>query len=589
MGKSCLKMKKLLILTACAAMAASGCTGSGESKSSQTGLTQNAPDVIVNNVDDHQKEDTIQEQKPPAYVYYIKGGNLMGADVNAELGTDTNPSVIMEGIGEGFSPKSHFYNTQYQAEDGSFRAVNIAGEGDSDNGKLIVICSQDRSSEVIYEGYTYSMMCGSRLLFLVNEIDDNTDETQSDLYSYTPAEGKQLLVSDIYDYRPSEDGSAICFTRADENYDETLYLYKDGEELLLAERMEIAGVDKTCDNIYAQRYVYDEEQEYCELTRIAADGESQEILTKADGVSDYYLNPDHGSVYYFSDREQDDRALYYWSEGENMLISQHLTAVWEYIQDAQWLDGMPMMVYTAEQDGAQRIFAVIGETVSELLTPGFEADWVNDYLMYVTGDNQFYLGVTEADSSYQAVESRIYKYELEGNKLSQSPECVAQGTDISLIKEENGSIFYTDGDYPQSLYYDGKTILNNLYTESVLKTDNDEYFAFRGRISLPPGAFPLKWAWLQAFIQSRSQSLPDLMRITTAGSSKVFVRNIALCEAYAGGLVMLSDCGRSYPHEGTLMFYDGMSLKKIDEDVATFFPQDQDQFVDAVPWSWEWE
>lgn len=73
------------------------------------------------------------------------------------------------------------------------------------------------------------------------------------------------------------------------------------------------------------------------------------------------------------------------------------------------------------------------------------------------------------------------------------------------------------------------------------------------------------------------------MRITTAGSSKVFCGNAVQCEPYAGGMLLLSDCRDGYPYLGTLSFYNAAGIQVVDEDVAVFFQHDGSQFADAVP------
>ena len=53
-----------------------------------------------------------------------------------------------------------------------------------------------------------------------------------------------------------------------------------------------------------------------------------------------------------------------------------------------------------------------------------------------------------------------------------------------------------------------------------------------------------------------SQEAPDLVRLTKAGSSKVFMENVVQCEPYAG--------------------------------VTGFFQHGGERFVDAVPKEWDW-
>lgn len=156
----------------------------------------------------------------------------------------------------------------------------------------------------------------------------------------------------------------------------------------------------------------------------------------------------------------------------------------------------------------------------------------------------------------------------------------------SDLQPMDGGIFYTDYTQSADLYCNGKLLLKNAYTDSVLSTDHGGYFAFQEKMQLSPWMLPFKWRWLPKLIDSGNESLPRLMKITTDGSSETFKRNVALCESYAGGLIMLTDCGKSYPYTGTLTFYDGTRLKTIDKGVVVFYPHDEERFVSGIPWSW---
>lgn len=586
MGKNHYMMKKAAVLVICTALAVGGCAAPVGNQDGLTARTQSGTQMESS----HEKEDNHRIQKQPAYIYYIKDANLMRADVNADIEPGTNPSVIMEEIGESSSLES-YYEVQ-QTGDGSFLVFNFEEEGENYDYqyKIVAVDSADGEAEVVREGdgWADTLMCRGKVLIQAWESSDDTDDTPANLYSYAPGEGEQLLLSDVDSFSASEDGSVICFTRLDEEGNETLYIYRDGVESWLADDMTFAGADQSFDNIYAERYMYDEE--YCELVRIGRDGKSEEILTKDDGVAVYYLDPDSGGVYCFKYGEDDSESLYYWSDGEMRLLSGHVDAVWDYTQDLECLDGMPMLTYIVEENGEQKLFAAVDGTVSEFMTPGMEVNWMNSYLSYITGeDNELYLAVTGRDSSDQASESRIYQYRFTDGKMDWSPECVARGTSLGGIKLADGAIFYTDDAQTKDLYYAGKCILKNVYTDSVLVADHDEYFAFQRTMPLAQGMLPLKWAWIPKLLCSGSEPAPNLMRITTAGSSKQYLKNVALCEAYAGGLVMLSDCSKTYPHHGTLAFYGGMDLKVVDEDVTVFFQHDEEQLADCIPWSWAWD
>ena len=577
MGETTYKMKKMTALAICAALAVSGCAAPSGNQGSLLEPTQRADDTKTD----------IQVQKPPAYVYYVKEADLMRADVNSDMVPGVNPCVIMEGIGEGAGPRS-YYDAMHPAKDGSFLIFDFEAARDSSTDwRIVAVDPENGKAELVHEagGQVYTLMCGGKALIHAQEYSEDTGDTVFNLYSYAPGEGRQLLLADIFDFNASKDGSVIAFTRLDPEGGESLYILRNGEETRLADEMGLAGADEGFDNIYGVRYTYGEA--YCTLTRIGRDSQAEDILTKEDGSTDYYLDPHSGGVYYLRYGEDGYGSLYYWSDGEKHLLSDTVDRVCEYRQDLECLDGTSMITYAAKEDGTYGLSAAIDGVVSRFATPGIQMDRAGIYQSTITEDSShIYLAAVKLDHTYQAVESRIYKYGLNDGKLDPSPECVARGTYLDGIQPMDGGIFYTDYTQSADLYCNGKLLLKNAYTDSVLSTDHGGYFAFQEKMQLSPWMLPFKWRWLPKLIDSGNESLPRLMKITTDGSSETFKRNVALCESYAGGLIMLTDCGKSYPYTGTLSFYDGTRLKTIDKGVVVFYPHDEERFVSGIPWSW---
>ena len=596
-------MKSMAALAICAALAVSGCASVAGSRETLQDQAQREAVKEGGKETGNEDESRPAEPKDPVYVYYIKDSNLMRADINENMDPGSNPSVIMEGVGENCGLQS-YYNMQ-QAEDGSFLVFNL--ESDTDmfgyQEKLIAVSQEDGRARLIHEGNLYARMFGSRLLFQIEEeagaqntgdeqeTGDYLEEVQYNLYSYTPSEGIQLIAPDTYDFYPSEDGSSVCFTRMDQDYNGTVYVYRDGVESWLADDMEFAGADVGLDNIYLEQYVYNEGQEYYELVRIGRDGSKEEILTEDDGLASYYLTPDTGSIYYLTEEEEEKYSMYFWSGGEKQLLSHDVVSVWDFIQEPDWLDGKSMMIYMCEENGETALYAAIEGKVSELATPGISADWMNGWTGYITGNHDaVYLTVKrmESQDSYRTLESWIYKYELNGSQLSQPSAYAARGKNIGFIKDEGKGIFYTDHSNTLDLYYRDAPVLRDYTGGSILKNGEEDggYLAFREKGTLPPALLPYKWAWLSALVSFGEEPARDLMRISTDGSSEVYKRDVVMCEAYDQGLVMLSDCGASSPYHGTLSFYDGPDRKIIDKDVAVFFQYDDERFMDAFPWNW---
>lgn len=541
-GRNHGRIRRLLLLAACAALAAGGCAA------------QDGADSVQN----------------PAYVYYIKDADLMRADVNRPMEAGKNPSLVMKGVGEKANLKD--YHDVSLAEDGSFLVFQFETEGDrsGDDAMLAAVNSEDGTAQLIHEGYANTVMCGNKLLFQVESKSGEPSSPQYDLYSYTPEQGKKLEASGLYNFFPSKDGSVICFTKMDDEWIQDLYVAEDGREVLLADEMNYADANEDCSIIYGERTVEDGDGFYYELLKIGKDGTREPVLTKEDQAGSYYLDPDTGSLYTFVYGKEGRNSLYYSSEGEKELLSDQVSMVWEYIREPEWLDGKSMIIYQSGPVGKETLYAAVDGISSVFAVPDMPEDWLDGYYKNITGtEDGIYLTVSKLNGSYQAEESWLYRYKLSSGQLSQSPECVAHGTDLYLIDEKDGKAFYTDSiSGKHTLYYEGTRILDNVDPETLRQVGGSggEYFIF----------------------QEKDGAAPDLMRITTAGSSKVFCENAVQCEPYAGGMLLLSDCRDGYPYLGTLSFYDAAGIQVVDEDVAVFFQHDGSQFADAVPRDWDW-
>jgi len=596
MGKRRDRKRTAIVLSICAVMAAvmslGGCTapsanqsGTGTNQGNGSGGQNGTEDSAAAGQEERdqkaQNQDTWDQKTAPAYVYYIKNTDLMRADVNKVMDEGKNPSVVMKGAGPCANLKD-YYDVKI-SEDGSFLIFNFEMESEnfSVDEKLIAVNDRDGTAKVLYDGYAYTVMCRNRLLYQVPVKVDlkqqagqalssrkpyDISEQKYDLYSYTPQTGSCLEVEDVYNFYPSEDGAVICFTRKGEHGKERLYRYRDGKEEFLADDGQVAGVNGDCSNIYMSGFQEDGDLCYFEMDKINKNGTVEEILSKADRAGSYYLDSGSDRVYYSVYGEDGINSLYYYKEGEKKLLSDQVSMVWEFIEKPHWLAGEAMILYHINESGRSRLFAATDGIVSEFAVPDIRDNWVNDYDWYLAGsEDAVYLSLTKMDDSYQAQQSWIYEFDLKGGLPGQSPKCIANGTELDLVREEQESVFYTDYNTSQDLYCDGVKVLENFSTEGLLKTGQGEYFAFC----------------------AKERSAPDLMRITTAGSSKLFLENVVQCESFAGGLLLFSDCRTNYPYLGTLSFYSGPDIKVIDEDVTVFF-QHGDDFVDMVPWDWDW-
>ena len=168
-----------------------------------------------------------------------------------------DPSLVMEGVGEKANLKD--YHDVSLAEDGSFLVFQFETEGDrsGDDAMLAAVNSEDGTSQLIYEGYANTVMCGNKLLFQVESKSGEPSSPQYDLYSYTPEQGKKLEASGLYNFFPSKDGSVICFTKMDDEWIQDLYMAEDGKEVFLADEMNYADANEDCSIIYGERTVED--------------------------------------------------------------------------------------------------------------------------------------------------------------------------------------------------------------------------------------------------------------------------------------------------------------------------------------------
>lgn len=570
MGRCHGKMQTFILLTLWAALTAGGCGAPAG-----TGDRSAAAPVSEAGSQAREKpgsgEDTADaEHNPPSYVYYIKDADLMRVDVNGRIEAGKNPSLVMADAGENVNLKD-YYDVSL-AGDGSYLVFKFEMDKDifGDHEKLIAVNNEDGTSELLYEGYAYTFMCGNKLLYQIEHTSEDLSDTRYDLYSYTLDQGKKLEIADMYNFYPSKDGSVICFTRMDEEQNQKLYRYEDGEEVLLSDDMNFSYASEDYSRIYVDRTVQEEETFYYELLKLGKDGAKETILAKDDHGAGCYPDPENDGLYYIVYGEEGVNSLYYTSDGDKKLLSDEVSMVWESIEGSDCLDGKTMLVYLSGPAGKKNLYAAVGGTVSEFMVPDFPENWLDEYYKNITvsGDN-VYLTATELSDSHENSKSWIYRYKLSAGRLGSTPECAAQGTDLYLIGEKAGKTFYTDGiSDKRDLYCDGVRILDGVYGETVCQvgSGDGEYFVF----------------------QEKGGAAPDLMRITTAGSSKVFRENVVQCEPYGGGLLFLSDCRDSYPYLGTLSFYNVSEIKVIDEDVTVFFQHDENQFIDAVPRDWDW-
>lgn len=585
-------MTHTTVLALCTALLTTGCASLTEKIGStpdttkqEAGDSRDSSDVTepVNPAD---PTDPSVSQFPPAYVYYIKNSDLMRADVNAGIEAGKNPSVVMEGAGANTNLKDYY--DVLTSEDGTYSIFKFeTGTGIFDfDEKLVAVNHEDGKAELVYEGYANPTMWGNKLLLQIEDDSEPLTDTAYDLYSYAPGQGKKLEISGLYNYDPSRDGSAICFTRLakdgqngqeqqeDQPRQQNLFLYADNQETLLSSDLLFAGGNADYSVIYGENAVEEDELFYYEITRFENGKPGEPILTKEDHAGSYYLDPGSDGVYYSVYQEGGPNSLYYASDGRKQLLSDQVSMVWEFIQQPYWLEDRSMILYKATVNGHKGLFAAIDGTVSELTIPDITDNWVDDYYLNIAGGNgAVYLAVTRLDDSYQAKDSWIYRYPLTGNQVNPPTEQPVHGAELDLIRDdvakaEDGKYFYTQYADTQNLYCGDTKILENYYTGTLRQLDGEagEYFAYK----------------------DNGTPIPDLMRLTTAGSSKVFRSDVVQSEPFAGGMLMLSGCREQYPYLGTLSYYNVTETKVIDEDVTVFFQHDADQFTDVVPMEWDW-
>lgn len=563
------KIQPLILLALCAALISGGCrapAGTGDHGASAPSMESG---VQAENEPADGEDTADTKENPPSYVYYIKGRDLMRADVNGSIEAGKNPSLVMKDIGENAGLKDYY--DVILAEDGSYLVLKFETDTDifSSNEKMIAVNSKDGTTELLSESHAYTFMCGNKLLFQIQNAPEDIFDTKYDLYSYTADQGKKLEIAGIYNFYPSDDGSVICFTRLDEEQHQNLYRYENGQETLLSEDMNFAYANEDYSAVYGNRMVEDGDMVYYELIKLGKDGSKETVLSKDDQAVSCFPDLESGGVYYFTCGEDGTNSLYYSLNGEKKLLSEEMPMAWESLQGHDYLDGKTMLVYTAGPAGKENAYAAVNGIVSSFAVPDLPENWLSEYYKQITvSGTSIYLTATNISDSYEPVESWLYRYKLSDGRLGE-PQCVAHGTELYMIEETNGKAFYTDRiSHKQSLYCDGTRILDGVYAETLRQIggEDGEYFIF----------------------QEKAGAVPDLMRITTAGASKVFRENVVLCEPYAGGMLLFSDCRDSYPYLGTLSFYNGPEVKVIDEDVTVFFQHDENQFIDVVPWDWDW-
>lgn len=520
------------------------------------------------------------QQKEPHFIYYVKDSRLFRFNVNTASGEKVQPTPVLKD--ETFPATLFDYLDIMQAEDGSFSVLKLERNGDLSNTdvKLVAVSNKTEFSgsgaeaavaaELVGNGNIWPLIQGNRLLLTETDQDHvQPMERETNLYSYKPGEEKKEILKDILDIYPTDVEESFFFSRIDgSGAGMELYSYKDGQEQLLLSGYDYAGVSFNPAVLYCTRpFEGGNGQSYYEMKGIGADKKVKDILTAGDCAVSYYLEPMRGNVYYNTSDGEGSSNMYYLAEGKRVLLTGGNPRIWDILQAPDWLGGSAVVLYSAESGDQLRFYAAVDGQSAELVIPGVREGWsCGDISSADKGKDCIYLTLTKYDDSLQPVESRIYQYQLKDHRVNQEPECVAQGQELYFEKEGNGGIFFVEA--PDVLYYNGTRILDRYREGSILTAGNngEEYFALR----------------------QGDEHVPELVRFTTAGSSKIFMKQVARCEAYAGGLVLLSDCSSDSPHAGTLTYYDGMQIRTIDENVSAFYQYDPAQSVRALPTGWDW-
>lgn len=505
------------------------------------------------------------EKKDPQYVYYVKDGSLMCADVNAAICPPENPSVLLKDAAVSAGLKDTYH--MLQAQDGSFSAFHFGAGADlSDrNGRIAAVSLEDKTAEIISSKAVQMQIHGNDLLIL--EPDDGdvlSSAAKTDIYTYRPGEGKKRIIKNIYDLCPSVEDMPLYFSRI--NGDRSgldLYRYLDGQETLVLSGYDFAGLSPAGHILYGVRPAGDDLFFY-EIKGVGQDGSVTDLLTETDHAVSYYLEPELDSLYFSRAGDPDTTNLYYRKNGKDSLLAGENPVIWDVLRTADRTDESAMVLFYDGPDSRRGFYAAVDGTVSKFIMADAGDGWDSGCVSSAkTGDHCVYLVLSKKDGSPEPCASRIYKYSQKEGRLGPVPECVAEGREFHLEKADGG-IFYTDAS--GTLYYNGTQLMDRYVSGSLLTAGNSAavYFALR----------------------KGEENKTDLMMLEDSGSFDVLMKNVVQYEAYEDGLLLLSDCRDTDPHLGTFSFYDGGQIKKIDENVAVFYKSGTNPFVDAVPEEW---
>jgi len=404
------------------------------------------------------------------------------------------------------------------------------------------------------------------------------------LYAYDPERGNEKMISDIHNLFADCEADSIVFSRADEAGMQTIYRYRDGAEEKVCEGVGRAMADRAADAIYLRQNISEDGGSWELLSRISEDGSVGEILTKEDNAWAAYSGEETGAVYYMCVEADDDNwKLYYYDPQteEKTCLEKRMEMLGGFLpvtaeRKQQGFTEDIIFYYALEGETSWLWMAVGGEPVR------LELDSMGDGAASLLEDSEVIGGdVYLALKNYELDTGKLFRLRREAEGWSET--CVGEGTAPALerLRGTDGelvadSLFSSDyawsdeaQEYSNSLWADGKQILDRYTPFGLLCTGQNgtEYYALQ---------------------DVSAECAPNLMRINTAGGSKVFHEGVALCEAWNGGLLMLADCAAEYPYLGTLYFYDGQQTVQIDTDVTVFYGHDSRRLADGVPYVWDW-